>query len=345
MPRRVSCAADVSGPGLRRARQLDHVGVHDLRGDELALHLADQVRACSDRPSASSRARQRQLARGLRRRPGRRRTRPAARSARRRATTDATSPAGRRTLCVAASGTKTSFSSMSCEPVPRMPSARQVSSTVTPGASSGTGKWMTVGPVLGIVVDAHRHQHVRRRRAAGEDLAAVHLEAAVDLGQRARPGQPVGAAAGRTGSAAPRRSGAASARAPCCRRARCRPWPRPGACASTPPAPSSCNGARARGSSRTARACDAPPPPSSAGTPAAKMPLFPQRLVVFADERIGRVVLGRPGGERGSQLAGNGNEIRGLAHRSPPPRRGLRPSAHDTRAGGRGYARPRRSLR
>ena len=65
--------------------------------------------------------------------------------------------------------------------------------------------------------------------------------------------------------------------------------------------------------------------------------VLPQRLVVFADERIGRVVFGRPGGERRSQLARNGNEISGLAHRIIP-RPGDCGCAHDTRAPAAGYA-------
>ena len=38
---------------------------------------------------------------------------------------------------------------MSFEPVPRIPSVRQLSSGFTPGAFSDTGKWITVGPSLG----------------------------------------------------------------------------------------------------------------------------------------------------------------------------------------------------
>ena len=46
-------------------------------------------------------------------------------------------------------------------------------------------------------------------------------------------------------------------------------------------------------------------------------PAFLQRLVVVADERVGRVVIGRLGRERRSHFTNNRNEIRGLAHRSP----------------------------
>ena len=59
-------------------------------------------------------------------------------------------PAGRRTP-TAASGTKTPSSSTSWEPVPRMPSARQLSWIVTPGARSGIGDVQHGGALAGIV--------------------------------------------------------------------------------------------------------------------------------------------------------------------------------------------------
>ena len=51
------------GAGLRRARQLDHVGVHDLRGDELGLHVADEERACCGSSLRFFAAAERELAR------------------------------------------------------------------------------------------------------------------------------------------------------------------------------------------------------------------------------------------------------------------------------------------
>ena len=57
-------------------------------------------------------------------------------------------PAGRR-MPIAASGTKTPSSTTSCEPVPRRPSARQVSLTSRPGVSNGSAKCSTVGPASG----------------------------------------------------------------------------------------------------------------------------------------------------------------------------------------------------
>jgi hypothetical protein len=67
----------------------------------------------------------------------------------------------------AASGTKTPSSTTSLEPVPRMPSARQVSRTVSPGAPNGTAKCSTVGPAAGSSWMAM----VMNRSPAGEPLA------------------------------------------------------------------------------------------------------------------------------------------------------------------------------
>ena len=76
-------------------------------------------------------------------------------------------------MLTAASGTNTPSSMTSWEPVPRMPSVRQVSWTLTPGAFSGIAKCSTVGPPSGSSKTAIGHEQVAGRRAAGEDLAAV----------------------------------------------------------------------------------------------------------------------------------------------------------------------------
>ena len=44
---------------------------------------------------------------------------------------------------------------------------------------------------------------------------------------------------------------------------------------------------------------------------------FLERPVIVTNEGVGRVVIGRLGGERRPQFANNRNEIRRLAHRSP----------------------------
>ncbi len=104
-------------------------------------------------------------------------------------------PAGRR-MPIAASGTKTPSRTTSCEPVPRMPSVRQVSLIARPGASKGIAKCSTVGPPSGsswmaIVMNrSPAGAAAREHLATGDPVAAFHLLGAPG------PGDPVGAAAG-----------------------------------------------------------------------------------------------------------------------------------------------------
>ena len=93
-----------------------------------------------------------------------------------------------------ASGTNWPSISTSCEPVPRMPSVRQVSSTFTCGAFIGTPKCSTTGLALAFEHGAG-HQQVAGRRARGEHLARGDPVAALDLLGLAGAGDPVGAAA------------------------------------------------------------------------------------------------------------------------------------------------------
>src|SRR5437868_5361316 len=96
---------------------------------------------------------------------------------------------------IAASGTKTFFSSTSCEPEPRIPRTCQVSRIVIPSAFSGTAKCSTVGPPSGSLKTAL----VTRRSPAGQPLekilrASIRYPPSVFVAG-ASALQPVGAAA------------------------------------------------------------------------------------------------------------------------------------------------------
>src|SRR5947208_16434131 len=93
---------------------------------------------------------------------------------------------------IAASGTKTFFSSTSCEPEPRIPMTCQVSRIVTPVPFSGTAKCRSA---FGIVKDRARYEEIAGRTAARKDLARVDQIAALGLCRGASALQPVGAAA------------------------------------------------------------------------------------------------------------------------------------------------------
>src|SRR5205085_5874673 len=96
---------------------------------------------------------------------------------------------------IAASGTKTFFSSTSCEPEPRIPMTCQVSRIVTPVPFSDIAKMQHGRSRFGIVMDRARYEEVAGRTAARKDLARVDQIAALGPGRDAGALQPVRTAA------------------------------------------------------------------------------------------------------------------------------------------------------
>ena len=161
-------------------------------------------------------------------------------------------PAGRRTP-IAASGTKTPSRTMSCEPVPRMPSVCQVSLISRPRGVEGDREVQHRRAALGIVEDRHRHEQVSGRRAAREDLSTGYPVAARPPSRRARTRPASRSRRWSRGSPPRPRRGAGAAPPGRPRGASARPRSRPGGCASPAPARSSRSAARARAPARRAR--------------------------------------------------------------------------------------------
>ena len=161
-----------------------------------------------------------------------------------------------RCTATAASGTTWPSIRTSCEPVPRMPSVRQVSSTFTCGEFIGTPKCSTIGGSPGSLEHRAGHQEVAGRRAGGEDLARGDAVAALDLLGLAGAADPVRAAARQQEDALARRCASAAARPrPPSDASSARPeWP-PGACAWRRRARSSRNDRPACAAWRPARRC------------------------------------------------------------------------------------------